>query len=231
MQDNNTSAALPGAQGESAPDSEETVSVSGTDNASETSPGIAQLLSETLNKEFDSDEAALKAVKDTFSFVGKSEGYAKHINRLVKEHNVTKDQARNLMDQAINNSNGTPEPAQEAPATDAGQLQQVMQDLNDMKFFKSNPDLEQHESLLKEMRGNSGKTFTDIMESETFKGILTKVNTANELEKKKTVLQSNSRLGQASNKMTEAREASNTGNQKVANANAVAAVMEAYDLN
>ena len=74
-----------------------------TDEAlSETSDGgaagseeksIKSVLEKELGKEFPDEETALKAVKDTFSHVGKSGKYEKAVKAVMDNKNMTEDEA------------------------------------------------------------------------------------------------------------------------------------------
>lgn len=234
MQDDITSEALPDAQGVSVSDSKETASVESTDNQGEATPSIAKVLSETLGKTFETDEQALKAVKDTNAYVSEAGHYQKFIKTVSETQGVSRNEAKKimetLMDKAINEAPAQDQVAEQPVGENTQQLAELHQKVQDMEFFKANPKMEKHEALLKELRGTSGKSFEAIMESEVFKDTLDKVSAHDELESKKTVLHSNSRLGKATNKMDEARKAVNSGDTQGARKNAVSAVIDAFDL-
>lgn len=195
-------------------------------------PSFAKTLSEVTGKQYLDDDKAIAAVKETYKYVSDAAHYRKGINRLMEAKGLNQDQARALMDQALESLDPQPQKPAE-PQAPQGQMDanvaKLTQEVEDIKFFKSNPNLEKHQALLSELRGNSGKSFTEIAESDLFKSTVTKLEAHDELEGKKSVLQSNSRLGQSSNKMSEAREALAAGDHEGASRSAVASVIESME--
>lgn len=179
---------------ESLPDEAQNVPSPGGQVAESEVASLKDVLNTALGKDFPSDEAALKAVKDTFSFVGKK----------------TEPQAQTpVVDSEIANKVSTLEK----------QLQETM-------FYAQNPDYNNDD--FKKMVALSGKTPADLVQTSEFKEQYDKIKAYNEIEKSKSVLQSNSRLGQVTDKFTQAKEAIQSGNQQAANEAAVSAVLEAY---
>ena len=158
---------------------------------------LKDVLNTALGKDFPSDEAALKAVKDTFNFVGKK------TEPQVVEKTVVPDEI-------------------------TSKLSSLEAQLQETSFYAQNPELNNDD--FKALVKLSGKSPSELAGSEDFKTQYDKIKAYNEIEKSKSVLQSNSRLGQVTDKITQAREALQSGNQTVAESNAVSAVIEAYDL-
>lgn len=227
MEDNITSKALSGDEisNIASSDSSEAVNLESQDN-----PEIAKVLSGVLGKDFESSEAALKSVKDTFKYVGAAGQYHEKIKQLSAEKGITKEEAKLLFDNSINNMINESAEKKQPQVESNEQLLSLQRQVEDMKFYDENPDLKQHKSLLEELRGTSGKSLSELAASDTIKGIIGKVQAHDEIEKSKSVLQSNSRLGKVTNKLAEAKTALSEGKVVVANNNAVSAVLDAYDI-
>lgn len=222
MSDNITPETLPNEQGVSSLDSGGAVS----DTSGAADNHVAQLLSEALGKTFEDKETALKAVKDTFSYVGKHKEFDETISSLTTRLGTDQEGVFKLMEQ-LQNSGSEPKPVAATPQNaELNELQAIKQDLEDMKFFKQNPNLEKHETLLKEIRGTSNKSYSDIVQSEVFKSTLDKLESHDELESRKSVLKPNSRLGKATNKLDDSAKALKEGNFEAAKDSAVGAVVD-----
>lgn len=180
---------------ESLPDEAQNVPSPGGEVAESQVASLKDTLNTVLGKEFPSDEAALKAVKDTFNFVG------------------TKVQP-----QVVEKPVADPALASKVSSLES-QLQETM-------FYAQNPDYNNDD--FKSLVRMSGKAPSELIASEDFKAQYDKIKSYNEIEKSKSVLQSNSRLGQVTDKFTQAKEAVQAGNQQAANEAAVTAVLEAY---
>ncbi len=162
------------------------------DGGGQPTTDIKTVLGKLLNKDFPTDEAALKAVKDTFSYVGK------------KQQSVV-----------------PPELAKKVQ-----ELEGIAKSTKDSLFYSEHPELKPYRQIIEAMGNDPDK----VSQSEIFKGVVTKLQAHEEMEKSKSVLQSNPRLGVATDKMTQAKEAQQAGKPDEARASATAAVIEAYEL-
>lgn len=190
-QDNNTYETLAdvGADSDIAtPAVEETVSA--------VSPNTAEALSLTelnnlLGKNYPTKEAAMKSVKDTFSFVGKKV----------------------------------------EPKIDPSQFISREQYETDM-FFSKNTEYSSPEvrKIIDAMAKADGLKPQDVVNSDTFKAVYTKVRGYDESQSLKSVLESNPRLSSSRDTFTQAQEAVKTGNTAKAEELAVKAVMDAFDM-
>lgn len=158
---------------------------------------IKDVLSRALGKEFPTDEAALKAVKDTFSYVGKR-----------KEQIAAELKTE--------------------PSVDTSKYIS-REEFEELNFFKDHPEIAPYKTLVKALRKETGKSYDDVIRSDEVKGILGKVNAYDEFEKSKSVLSSNPRLGQVTDKMAQAREALTSAPEKAAEI-VTSAVIDAYDM-
>jgi len=158
---------------------------------------IAQTLSDVLGKEFKDDDSALKAVKDTFSYVGK------------KEEAIRKEVAEELT-------------AKQAVDAVSGEVKALSKEL----FYSKNPQYEPMRKVIEKMGANP----SEVVATEEFKTVFDKVKGYEDLQATKNVLESNPRIGQARNRIADAKEAAQKGNFDAAEKSAVAAVVEAYDM-
>src|ERR1051326_8567438 len=108
----------------------------------------------------------------------------------------------------------------------ASKVTTLEKQLQETMFYSQNPDFNNDD--FKNMVALSGKSPAELVQTPQFKEQYAKIKAYNEIEKSKSALQSNSRLGQVTDKFTQAKEAVQSGNQQAANEAAVSAVLEAY---
>ena len=157
---------------------------------------VKDILNQALGKDFKDDDTALKAVKDTFGYVGKKK---EQIAEEIKSNNTNEDFVSK--DQ-----------------------------YNEDMFYSKNEQYAEFKDVLNALAKSDGKSLQEVADSDTFKGMYEKVNGFNKSQKVKNVLESNPRLGTATNKMDQARKAMADGDPKGAVANAASAVLDAYEL-
>jgi len=197
----------------------------GADKESQDVVSVKDVLSEALGKNFADDETALKAVKDTFAYVGKAGKVLPQFEKL-KSKLGGEEQAIKFMEDIINKEERE---APKAPEIDTSKF--VPRDEFDREtFFSKNPDYEPHRELISDLKkAHPDKSLADIVGLDSFKTVYDKAKSYDEHEQSKSVLKSNPRLGQVTDKMTKAREASQQGNQAYAEDTAVDAVLDAYE--
>lgn len=187
--------------------------------------GLKDVLSKELGKTFPTDEAALKAVKDTFSYVGRQDSLRETLKAVKTRFNTDEAGVLKLMEDLQNKT--------EAPAARPeleSQVKELRERLDEATFYNEHGDLKPYRALLSELRGSSDKPLQEIANSEAFKAVVEKAKAHDELESKKSVLQSNPRLGQAKSKMDSAQELLKAGDRSGARATAVGAVIEAFGI-
>lgn len=189
-EENNTSQSLPEGQPE------------GGGEAVSTSESIKDVLGKTLGKEFPDDDTALKAVKDTFNFVGKRE---EDIKKQVAEEMSTTQTVEELQ----------------------RKLDDITKSQEELKFYAEHPEYNNDEA--KTLLRRFGNNPYEAVKDEDFKGLYEKVQKAQEIERSRSVLQPNSKLGAAADKMTKARESLEKGDDSSARNSAVGAVLDAYE--
>lgn len=185
-----------------------------------------------LNRNYPTNEEAIKAVRETFKYVGKVGKVLPLMEKLQTnfggEANVIK-----FMEDALTKKDPiveTPKPEvpqlKEAPEGKFVSKEQYEADM----FYSKNPQLEENKVLIDALKkANPNKSFAEVMDMPEVKGIFDKAKGYDENEKNKSVLRSNPRLGLATDKITKAREASAKGDAS-ANTLATESVIEAYGL-
>jgi len=74
-------------------------------------------------------------------------------------------------------------------------------------FYSKHPEYESQKEIISALAAKNGKSISEVVESDTFKSVFSKVKAADEIEASKSVLHSNPRLGQVTDKMTQAQDA------------------------
>jgi len=191
----NTSESIPGAE-QNVPAAE------GTENVSEVDGLTLEELSALSGRTFPSKDAALKAIKDTFSYVGKLGQEVKQLKQQVA-------------------------PSVQPPAELIQKVESLERVVNETSFYKDHPEYEPYKDLIASMGAEPRK----VVESQTFKTYFEKARTADQFTQSKSVLHTNPRLGQVTDKLSRAREAQKAGDSTTARTSAVGAVLDAYETN
>ena len=198
--------------------------------------GLKDKINETLGKEFKDEETALKAIKDTFAHVGdvgKLDTLKGVMGELQRIHNTNEEGVLEILKaQTVPSS---PEPNDQTPPPSGDFVPRKEYDEN--QFYADNPDLKVHKGIIEAFRSkpeNQGKSISDLINPEgehkdaELITALTNAKTQVETENSKSVLHSNPRLGQASDKISKAKAQAAEGNQEAAEAGAVEAVVDAF---
>lgn len=180
-------------------------------------------LGTALGKEFPDDATALKAVKDTFSHVGD-----------IKNLNELKEVMGQLQTVFGTDQKGVLSKIDEIAKTGGtGKIDPnkfvSKEKFDRSNFYLNNPDYKPYRKMIEvHQKANPDMTREEIVESDDFKEDFEKIKAHDEAKNSKSILKSNPRLGKASDKMSEAREAQGKGDQETAEEKAVDAVVEAY---
>lgn len=204
----------------------------GADNASISLEEIKSI----LGKEFKDKDTALKSIKDTYKYVGAT-GQVKPTLEAVKAKLGTDDAG---VISALNQLMENPTPS----ADNFVSRDQYMEDM----FFKENSNLAELREPLRAIKNasdsNKSMEWSAFVGSDTVKPLVEKVQGYNEAQSKKSVLETNPRLGVATDALGKARAAlqeadkaaqnfdvvSSRAQITVAKEGAVGAVMEAFDI-
>lgn len=181
------------------------------------SESIKDVLGKALGKTFKSDESALKAVVDTSKYVGKV-GKVLPIVEKLKAVYGNEDNVLKLMEDLTNKP-----AASEAPK--APEAVAEVQTLKEKMFFLEHPEYKDHAPLIKALGTDPEK----VIASEAFKGVYEKLKTVNESQNAKSVIHSNPRIGQATDKQAQAAELRAKGDYSGGAKLAVEAVLDAYE--
>ena len=104
----------------------------------------------------------------------------------------------------------------------AKQLKEMKTDL----FYSKNPDYEPYRGVISKM----GENPADVVQTPEFKDVFVKAAGYDKIQKSKTVLESNPRIGMVRNKQTEAIDAVSKRDYNKANRLATESVIEALEL-
>lgn len=147
-------------------------------------------------RDYKDKATALKAIKDTYSMVGKA-GKVVSDNQKLKEQLQEKD----------------------------SKLEEIRQ-IKDTLFYSENPQYKPFKDTISAMGNDPAR----VVELDAFKKIFTDLSEYEKTKKAKSVLESNPRIGQAKTKLEEAKDLNSKGLHSNATDVAVAAVLEAYDM-
>lgn len=175
--------------------------VAGSENVVE----VKDLLKEILGKEFPTNEAAIKSLKDTQSYVGQ-------MGQKVKELETQLTEAQS---QAV-----TPELVQT--------VKDLQTQLANANFYASNPEFNTPDA--KSLIAKFGGTPEEVVKDEVFVKAFGALKTTAEKDSSQSVLHTNPRLGTVQDTSTQASEAMKNGNDQLAKDLATKAVMDAYGM-
>jgi hypothetical protein len=188
---------------------------------------IKDILSKHLGKDFKTDESALKAVKDTFNFVGGVGAYRETMKVLTEKLATDEAGVIKLMESIATNP--------QAPAASAGadisalqaEIAATSRRVEELEYFKGNPEMEQFKDTLLGLAKSTGKPIAEVAKDPTLEPLFAKAKSYDEAERSRSVVHSNPRLGQVRDKMAEAKEMAKAGDYDGASNAAVNAVVDA----
>lgn len=108
----------------------------------------------------------------------------------------------------------------------ADKVREVETRLRDVEFYRQNPDYEPYKNIIAKF----GNDPAEVVKQDEFKSIFEKVSSFDKSQQTKSVLETNPRLGQVTDKLTKAKEAVKAGDHNAAKQNAVGAVMDAFQV-
>lgn len=173
-----------------------------------------------LGKDFKDRDSALKAIKDTFSFVGSTGQIKQRLNEL-KDQGLSEEEVFNRLKNFDQGSKKTDSAIPE-------DVQKRISRLEDENFYAVHPQFKEYANVLSGLRTSTGLSLSDLVASDTYKSVFEKLSAHDQAADQKRVLESSPRLGRVRDKMKEAREASES-NPKVARGMAVGAVLDAFE--
>lgn len=167
-------------------------------------------LNQLLGKNFPTKEAAMKSIKDTFSYTGQVGQLRAQLQAL---QSGQQPQATAGQDSELTST-----------------VKALQTELEEQRFVTERPELKDYLPTLRELRNSTGKTLNELLNNEALRPLFEKSLAQDAVQKKRSVLESNPRLGQLRNKTQEAKDALKEGNHNLARETAVSAVLDAYDL-
>lgn len=183
-------------------------------------------LNNILGKNYSDRETALKAVKETYTFIGKRDDHARIVKEAVQKTGKSEDEILQL----LTNSNMPENGSQPANPDQFITKDQYLEDM----FFSKNPDLSMVKDVIKPLKNSDefkSMSWDDYVKSDKIASIVDTFRVANEVKSAKSVMESNPRIGSASNKLQSAQQAMEAGNYTAAKENAISAVMEAFRID
>lgn len=125
-------------------------------------------MNQALGKDFKDKDTALKAMKDTFSFVGKR-----------------KEDIEAEVRASIQQNGGGAQPSPNA-------LESTVKSLQNDLFYTKNPQYQEYSDVIASMGGNPA----EVVESPAFKKVFEKAQVADKVAAQRSVVSSNSRLAE-----------------------------------
>lgn len=180
---------------------------------------LKDLLSEALGRQFPTDEAALKSVKDTQAYVGK----VGKVKPLIEQLEAKYGGEAKVLEMLKNMTESNPQ--ETAKQTDSNFVSKQQYETDN--YFSQHPELQPYREMLEALGAKNGKTMAEAAELPAFKGVFEKAKNYDDQQKSKSVLHTNPRIGQVTDKLSKAREAIKGGDYDTAKANAVGAVLDA----
>lgn len=216
-------------------------------SADQTSSISLEDLSKVLGKEYKDPETALKSVKDTFNYVG-DVGKVKNLINDAKAKLGTDEAGvltalNKLMEEQTTTT--TPEVKVDAPAQPSTEGFITRDQYHEDMFFSKNENLAEVRDILTPLKNASPETkampWEAFVAGEQAKKVVDTFIGYKEVQSQKSVLESNPRLGTATDKLTEARNLVDQAQQSPnvtqatnmltqARESAVAGVLEAYGM-
>lgn len=199
-------------------------------NDSEEVVSVAEMLSEATGRTFKDDEAALSSVRETYKYVGWG-GKVKPVFEQLKAKLGSEDAAIKFMEEQAKTTTTQSQPETKPevvqPKDDglAKEVEGLKLSLKEKDFYLDNPDYKPYRDLIRSLGSDPEK----VIQTDVFKSTFSKLKAHDETENSKSVIHSNPRIGQVTDKISKAREAVKAGNHSEAAANAVDAVLDAYE--
>lgn len=185
-------------------------------------------LNELLGKEFKDVDTALKSVKDTFNFVGKRDEISQTVKQVAEATGKTEDDVLESLKSLMSQPTPAPESKQDPRASDDNFIskEQYLED----KFFDKNTELAGLKDYIKPLKMSSPEfqamSWDEFAQTESVSKLKETFSGYEEANSKKSVVESNPRLGAITDKFTKAREAQAAGDDATAKSTAVSAVMD-----
>ena len=180
---------------------------------------VAQTLGKALGKNFPDDATALKAVRDTFNYVGSAGKAMKAIEKLGLNPDKVLSGEAEVKAQVPTST----------PQVDPSKFVDRETYLRDT-FYSKNPQYASSQRIIDSYAQVNGISHEEAVKSQDLAPLFEKVHGYDDIQSKKSVLESNPRLGAITDKVHKARELKQAGDYTQAGDVATSAVLDAYDL-
>jgi hypothetical protein len=188
-------------------------------------------LNELLGKDFKDVDTALKSVKDTFNFVGKRDEISQTVKQVAEASGKDEAAVLETLKSLMTNTNPpAPESSADPRSTDDNFIskEQYIED----KFFDKNPELESIKDYIKPLKQTNDQfksmSWDEFAKTEQVSKLMETFSGYDEATNKKSVVESNPRIGAITDKLTRAKQALEAGDVSSAKSNAVSAVMDSF---
>lgn len=180
-------------------------------------------LTEVLGKEFKDADSALKSIKDTYGYVGSQAQYREKMTSLAQQLGTDETGVLNALQALAGPQKSEVKADVKTPSGDYVPRSQYEQD----QFFASNKELSGLKEILIPLKNaNPEMSWSDLVKQPHVEQLIEKDKAYSEIQDKKSVVESNPRIGAASDKVNEARKALKDGDGNGARKTAVSAVLD-----
>jgi len=190
-------------------------------------------LNEMLGRDYKDVDTALKSVKETFSFVGKRDELRQNVEDVMKKTGADEQTVLTKLQTLMSEETPTPEATEEKPQVTPDDIRaELTARYEEDRFFDKNPDFEsvkEYVKPLKQQEGFKDMSWSEFAETEQAQKLVETFSGYQEANSKKSVVESNPKIGAMTDKLSKAREAQQSGDDQTAKSNALSAVMDSFD--
>jgi len=213
-------------QSTTVPDASQLSAAVGGDNGSAETLEIRDYVNRLWGTNYADNDAAEKGLVETKAYVGKVGQVLPFFDK-AKEKGIPTSKIFEAMDNVVNGA-AQPSPIQISETDKFATKEQVAKLQADI-FYRDNPAVAPYRQAIDEFASATGKTQAEVITMEAFKNLIEGAKGFDEVQKAKSVLQTNPRLGVATDTLTKAQDAlKNNAPQSVVADLAVKAVMETF---
>ena len=189
-------------------------------------------LNELLGRDYKDVDTALESVKETYSFVGKRDELRQNLENVIKATGADEQTVLTKLQSLM--SNPEPEQKPEPASFDPDAIKaELTARYEEDRFFDKNPNLESIKDYVKPLKNSNSEfqamAWDDFAKTEAVSKLVETFSGYEEANSKKSVVESNPKLGAISDKFSQASQALESGNVQAAKATAVSAVIDSME--
>lgn len=188
-------------------------------------------LNELLGRDYKDVDTALKAVKETYSFVGKRDELRQGLEEVMKATGAEESAILENLQSLMSNQ----EPTQEKVVKQEFNPDDIKAELNaryeEDRFFDKNPEFDAIKDYVKPLKQQDSfkeMSWSEFAETDQAKKLVETFSGYEKANSKKSVVESNPKLGAISDKMSKAKEALANDDMNTAKSTAVGAVIDSF---